>query len=103
MKLKKFKSSLEADTPPSGISPALQALWHQAKGDWNTAHNLAQSDNSPAACWVYAHLHRVEGDKSNAAYWYRLAGKSVSSLRISEEWEEISASLLINNANTDST
>lgn len=94
MKLKKFKSSLEADTPPSGISPALQALWHQAKGDWNTAHNLAQSDNSPAGCWVHAHLHRVEGDKSNAAYWYRLAGKQICALRLLEEWDEISEALV---------
>ncbi len=94
MKLKKFKSSIEGDTPPSGISAALQALWHQAKGDWNTAHNLAQSDNSPAGCWVHAHLHRVEGDKSNAAYWYRLAAKEISTSRLSEEWDEISDALL---------
>ena len=34
-----------------------------------------QDDPSPEAAWVHAHLHRVEGDLSNAGYWYRRAGK----------------------------
>ena len=32
---------------------------------------------SPACDWVHAHLHRVEGDLGNAAYWYRRAGKTM--------------------------
>ncbi len=89
MNLQNFKSTLDNDQVPDGISPALQALWYQANGDWDEAHQLAQSDNSPTGSWVHAYLHRVEGDDSNAAYWYRLAGKPVSALRLGDEWEEI--------------
>ena len=42
---------------------------------------------------VHAYLHRVEGDKGNAAYWYRLAGKAVCTSRLDDEWEEIVAEL----------
>ena len=44
-------------------------------GDWDGAHALVQDDPSPEAAWVHAHLHRVEGDLSNARYWYRRAGR----------------------------
>ena len=27
-------------------------------------------------CWIHAVLHKIEGDASNARYWYRLAGQS---------------------------
>jgi hypothetical protein len=95
MKHQDFKTSLGTDTPPPDISPALHALWHQAKGDWDTAHHLVQSDKSPTGCWVHAHLHRVEGDKGNAEYWYRLAGKPVCTSRLGDEWEEIVSALFI--------
>lgn len=90
-----FKSSLNNDQPPDGISPVLQALWHQAKNDWDEAHRLAQSDKSPNGCWVHAYLHRVEGDNGNAAYWYRMAGKPVCTSRLAEEWERIVEALLV--------
>lgn len=69
MKHQDFQTSLDTDTPPPDIFTALQALWHQAKGDWDTAHRLAQADKSPTGYWAHAHLHRVEGDKNNAVYW----------------------------------
>jgi hypothetical protein len=25
--------------------------------------------------WIHAHLHRIEGDLGNAAYWYHRAGR----------------------------
>lgn len=62
MDLKIFKASLETSSPPKGSSLALEALWHQARGDWDTAHERAQADDSKAGAWVHAHLHRVEGD-----------------------------------------
>ena len=94
MNLKDFKASLDQDAPPKDLGLALQAMWHQAKGDWDTAHRLAQSQDDGIGAWVHAFLHRVEGDSSNAAHWYRQAGKPVSSARLSEEWEEIASSLL---------
>ena len=44
-------------------------------GDWDGAHDAAASDASAEAAWLHAHLHRVEGDAGNAAYWYRRAGR----------------------------
>ena len=94
MDLKDFKESINRNTPPDDLGRALQALWHQAKGEWDTAHRLAQSQDDGIGAWVHAFLHRVEGDSSNAAYWYRRAGKPISSAPLNEEWEEIVSALL---------
>ena len=94
MDIEAFKASISVDAPPNGLSRPLQALWHQAKGDWDTAHRLAQTQKNGDGALVHAFLHRVEGDKSNAAYWYRRAGKPVSSAPLDEEWKEIVAALL---------
>jgi len=55
---------------------------------------MAQSQDDGIGAWVHAFLHRVEGDSSNAAYWYRRAGKPISSAPLNEEWEEIVSALL---------
>jgi hypothetical protein len=55
-----------------------EALRLLSSGDWKAAHAIAQDDDSAEAAWVHAHLHRVEGDLGNAAYWYRRAGKPVA-------------------------
>lgn len=87
------KSLTETSIPP-GLSTPLQALWHEAKGDWKKAHHLVQDESSSAAAWVHAHLHRKEGDLSNARYWYSRAGKDTSDLDLHQEWDEIVRSLL---------
>ena len=89
-----FKSSLTGDAPPEGTHRALQALWHEAKGDWAKAHRLAQAQKDDVGAWVHAYLHRVEGDDSNAGYWYRRAGQPQSSAPLDEEWEAIVSALL---------
>jgi hypothetical protein len=45
---------------------------------------------------VHAYLHRKEGDESNAAYWYRRAGKPIARGSLDEEWTGIAAALLDN-------
>ncbi len=94
MNLGTFKASLEDNSPPAGLSLALQALWHEAKGAWDSAHKLAQAQDDAIGAWVHAYLHRVEGDESNAGYWYRRAGKPQSSAPLNEEWEAIVSALL---------
>jgi hypothetical protein len=89
-----FKRTLPQETPPGGLSLALQALWHQARGDWDRAHRLAQAQHDGAGAWVHAHLHRVEGDAANAGYWYRRAGRTPSQAPLEREWEEIVTALL---------
>ncbi|PPR60155.1 MAG: hypothetical protein CFH10_01644 [Alphaproteobacteria bacterium MarineAlpha4_Bin2] len=89
-----FQSSVADDQPPEKVSLALQALWHAAKGDWETAHDTAQEDKSVSGSWVHAYLHRVEGDLSNAGFWYNRAGRPEASNSLQEEWQEIAAALL---------
>ena len=94
MTLPEFQSSQSQSSPPSGLSLALQSLWHDAKGNWDQAHDLAQKDAGPAGDWVHAYLHRKEGDESNARYWYSRAGKPACSGSLEDEWTAISAALL---------
>ncbi len=94
MEYRTFKASINHDAPPEGIERALQAMWHQAKGNWHEAHRLAQAQDDQSGAWVHAYLHRVEGDNGNAGRWYSRAGKAHSSAPLNEEWEEIVSALL---------
>jgi hypothetical protein len=43
-------------------------------GDWRSAHEIVQQDEeSPLACWAHGIVHLMEGDKSNARYWFHKA------------------------------
>ena len=95
MDLAQFKASLTAGTLPPQLSHALQALWHDAKGDWATAHEHAQAQEDSAGAWVHAYLHRKEGDLANAAYWYRRAGQPVADAALEAEWSTLVEALLV--------
>lgn len=94
MTLDQFRESLAAAAPPGELSLALAGLWWDAKGNWTRAHESAQHDEGPEGSWVHAYLHRKEGDQSNAAYWYRRAGKPVSREPFETEWLSIAQSML---------
>ena len=89
-----FRDSLSEPQPPSSASLALQAMWYDAKGNWEKAHTLAQAQDDRTGAWVHAYLHRVEGDPSNAGYWYRRAERPVSQMTLEQEWEEIVSALV---------
>lgn len=89
-----FEASLQRDKPDSGLPPLLQALWYEARGDWDHAHKITQKENGADACWVHAYLHRKEGDLGNAGYWYARARRDVSSDPLDQEWRQISADLI---------
>jgi hypothetical protein len=42
-------------------------------GDWQGAHGIVQDDSSQMSCWAHGIVHMLEGDTSNARYWYRQA------------------------------
>lgn len=89
-----FRSSVSAAAPPADLGPALEALWWLKHGDWDRAHKCVQGHEGEADCdWVHAHLHRQEGDMSNAQYWYRRAEKPVSGVSLQDEWSEIVATM----------
>lgn len=94
MDLQSFKDTLSGIEPPASADLALQAMWYEAKGDWEQAHNLAQQKNNQVGAWVHAYLHRQEGDKWNANYWYNKAGRTMPDQSLQEEWDDIVATLL---------
>jgi hypothetical protein len=89
-----LRATLDQSSPPTNLPSLLTALWWEAKGDWNQAHEIAQADNGADAAWVHAYLHRKEGDASNAAYWYRQAHQPDHALPLDKEWEQIASALL---------
>ncbi len=97
MSFAEFQRSIAgAGAPPEGASVALQALWHDARGDWDRAHTCAQEDGGRDGAWVHAYLHRKEGDLGNAGYWYARACRPVPAVDVTlaAEWEEITRALL---------
>jgi hypothetical protein len=76
------------------VAPLLRALWHDARGDWDAAHRVAQDIEDADAAWVHAYLHRKEGDAGNAAYWYRRAGQPIATDSLDDEWTRIARELL---------
>ena len=94
MTLQQLKDSVRESTPLSGMPPAIVALWHDARGDWDAAHRVAQDLETADGAWVHAYLHRKEGDASNAAYWYRRAGRPIAKVSLDEEWQQIAGALL---------
>ena len=72
----------------------LKALDYLDEGKWDDAHSITQSDEGiPMADWIHAHLHKEEGDLSNAAYWYRRYGTDHLNLELKEERELIRKTL----------
>jgi hypothetical protein len=92
--LAEFRRTTAESQAPAHLPPPLLALWHDAKGDWASAHQTAQDIDNATGAWIHAYLHRKEGDSSNASYWYRRAGKPVCHESLESEWEQIVTTLL---------
>lgn len=94
MDLTGFRATLATAVPPDGLSLPLQTLWWEAKGDWKQAHECAQADEGPDGAAVHAYLHRVDGDLSNAGYWYNRAGRTPRTDTLAAEWEALAREML---------
>lgn len=97
MSFEELKQSIARDpAPPAGASALVQALWHDARGDWDGAHACAQEVHDRDGSWVHAYLHRKEGDRGNAGYWYARAGRPMPAAEVSleTEWAEIARMLV---------
>ena len=82
-----FVASLSKGAPPAGIGKLLEALWHDAAGDWQRAHRIVQSQSGRQSALIHAYLHRKEGDFANAGYWYDQAGVAAPAMSLQAEWE----------------
>jgi hypothetical protein len=92
--LAEFRRSTSDTKPPADLSRPLLALWHDARGDWTAAHEVAQEIKDATGAWIHAYLHRKEGDLGNAGYWYHRASRPERSGSLDAEWAEIVAALL---------
>ena len=68
-----FKISIKYDVPSSNFTEPELAMWYVLNNNWDSAHQTAQSINNKLGSWIHAYLHRIEGDLSNANYWYQRA------------------------------
>jgi hypothetical protein len=94
MNIDEFRASLGGTAPPADCSELLQALWHDAKGEWKRAHEITQAASGKPAARVHAYLHRKEGDLGNAAYWHERAGSTMPDITLEQEWETLVSDLL---------
>lgn len=94
MHFDEFAASLKHGACPGGLEPCLQALWHEARGDWDTAHEIVQAIDSTMAARVHVYLHRKEGDHWNSRYWHRQAGSEFpEGMSLEAEWELLAREL----------
>jgi len=90
-----FRQSVKRGTkPPPGLSAPLRALWLERKGDWAAAHSTVDDLETKEAARVHAYLHRVEGDRDNARYWYGRAGVKPEIHAHESEWDGLVRELL---------
>jgi hypothetical protein len=94
MTLDEFKTSLNLTEPPANLPACILALWHDRRGDWSRAHEVAQEVHDRSGAQVHAYLHRKEGDIGNALYWYRRAGVMPGSGSLDDEWDGLAELLL---------
>jgi len=97
MTFEEFQSTLHEPTASASLAPALRALWHDARGEWDEAHRVAQDIDDESGARVHAYLHRKEGDLANASYWYRRARQPVARDSLTAEWERIVRALIGSN------
>jgi hypothetical protein len=96
MTFEQFSESLSSASAPPSVSDYLRALWYDAQGDWEQAHNIIQNIEDKTAAQIHAYLHRKEGDIWNADYWYNRAGRKRPAVSLENEWQAIVKELIHN-------
>jgi hypothetical protein len=54
-------------------------------GSWDEAHKMVQQYSDELSCLVHAYLHRIEGNISNAKYWYKRVGVDMPNNNLEDE------------------
>lgn len=80
---------LKAEEPVEDEKPLVMAMWYDLNGNWERAHQITQEVEGTQAARVHACLHRKEGDRWNAEYWYCRAGEQPFTGVLDEEAEYI--------------
>ena len=90
-----FIKTVDDEDPSPKLSETLISLWWDKKGDWDTAHSIAQDIPTKQGSAVHAYLHREEGVLWNADYWYSRAGRVRPDIPLEEEWKQLVEEMLI--------
>ncbi len=67
----------------------IKALNYAKEGKWDEAHRLIQPFSDKTSCLIHGYLHRVEGDLSNARYWYNRADVAMPDNTLEEEFSRL--------------
>ena len=67
----------------------IQILNYAKEGEWDKAHQLIQSYSDKTSCLIHGYLHRIEGDLSNANYWYARAESEMPDNTLEEELKRL--------------
>ncbi len=94
MTFEEFTKSINNERPDPELSEILTSLWWDKKGDWDTAHAIAQDIPTRQGSAVHAYLHREEGVLWNADYWYSRAGRVRPDISLEEEWTQLVREML---------
>ena len=89
MNYQNFIKLTKEPKPPDSLFGIQLALWYAYKDNWEMAHSIVQDINTQTASWIHAYLHRVEGDISNANYWYNRASRKSSNESLETELDNI--------------
>jgi len=89
MTVDEFINSVDDEQPSPELSETLASLWWDKKGDWDTAHTIAQEISTVQGSAVHAYLHRKEGVLWNADYWYSRAGRVRPDISLAAEWKQL--------------
>ena len=84
-----FLTACETGQLPADAPDLLRSLYEDKRGDWDTAHSIAQTIQTRDGSLVHAYLHREEGDIGNSNYWYTRAQASAPAVSLEEEWESL--------------
>lgn len=82
-------NACETGVLPDDASALLRSLYQDRRGDWDTAHTIAQEIPTRDGSRVHAYLHRKEGDIGNANYWYAKAGATAPGGSLDGEWDSL--------------
>ena len=96
MTFDEFLKTIDEEQPPTGLPDTLRSLWWDKKGNWDTAHTIAQEIPTQQGSAVHAYLHREEGVMWNADYWYSRAGRERPDTPLEEEWRLLAEEMLGN-------
>ena len=89
MNYNNFIQSTKKINPPESLTQIELALWYVINNNWDSAHNIAQEIHNEIGAWIHAHIHRIEGDISNANYWYSKANRQNPNNTLTEEVKQI--------------